>query len=65
MIVLDTSALLYWTLDPDQLSSKAEQAIEQADRILISSISIWEIALKVKRHKLVIPLTVKDYADQL
>ncbi|MGD2156818.1 MAG: type II toxin-antitoxin system VapC family toxin [Anaerolineales bacterium] len=65
MIILDTSALLYWTLDPDQLSSKAKQAIEQADRVLASSISVWEIALKVKRHKLVIPLTVKDYADQL
>ncbi|MGD8750066.1 MAG: type II toxin-antitoxin system VapC family toxin [Anaerolineales bacterium] len=65
MVVLDTSALLYWTLDPDQLSSKAKQAIEQADRVLASSISVWEIALKVKRHKLVIPLTVKDYADQL
>jgi PIN domain nuclease of toxin-antitoxin system len=65
MIILDTSALLYWTLDPDQLSSKAGQAIEQADRILISSISVWEIALKVKRHKLVIPLPITDYADQL
>ena len=56
MIVLDTSALLYWTLDPAQLSLKAAQAIEQADRIVISSISVWEIALKVKQQKLVIPL---------
>ncbi len=65
MIVLDTSALLYWTLDPMQLSAKAEQAIEQADRIVISSISVWEIALKVKRGKLEIPLTITDYVDRL
>jgi len=65
MIVLDTSALLYWTLDPAQLSLKAEQAIEQAERIVISSISVWEIACKVKRRKLVIPLTITDYVERL
>jgi len=65
MIVLDTSALIFWTLDPDRLSSKAKQAIDQADRILISSISIWEIALKVKRQKLAIPLSINEYVDRL
>jgi PIN domain nuclease of toxin-antitoxin system len=65
MVVLDTSALLYWTLDPAQLSSRAKQAIEQAERIVISSISVWEIALKVKRGKLVIPLTISDYVERL
>jgi PIN domain nuclease of toxin-antitoxin system len=65
MIVLDTSALLFWTLDPIKLSQNAKQAIEHADRILISSISIWEVALKVKRQKLIIPLTITDYVDRL
>jgi PIN domain nuclease of toxin-antitoxin system len=31
----------------------------------VSSISVWEIALKVKRLKLEIPLPVADYADRL
>jgi len=65
MIVLDTSALLYWTLDPTQLSAKAKQAIEQAEKIVISSISVWEIALKVKRRKLILPLTIADYVERL
>lgn len=65
MIVLDTSALIFWTLDPQRLSPNAKQAIEQADRILISSISIWEIALKVKRQKLDIPLPVNEYVERL
>ena len=34
MVVLDTSALLYWTLDPDQLSLTARRTIEQADRLV-------------------------------
>jgi len=65
MIVLDTSALLFWTLDPDKLSQNAKQAIGKADKILVSSISVWEIALKVKRQKLVIPLTITDYVERL
>jgi PIN domain nuclease of toxin-antitoxin system len=65
MIVLDTSALLYWTLDPAQLTQSAQQAIDQDERIVISSISVWEIALKVKRGKLKIPLTITDYAERL
>jgi PIN domain nuclease of toxin-antitoxin system len=65
VIVLDTSALLFWTLDPDNLSGEARRAIEQADRILISSISIWEIAIKVNRQKLVLPLPIGDYAERL
>ena len=65
MIVLDTSALLFWTLDPSALSAQAQQAIEQADKILVSSISIWEIGLKVKRGKLKIPITIDDYIERL
>jgi PIN domain nuclease of toxin-antitoxin system len=65
VIVLDTSALLYWTLDPARLSSKAARAIQQADRILVSSISVWEIALKVKNQKLAIPLPITEYVEKL
>ena len=65
MLVLDTSALLFWTLDPVQLSSTAGQAIEEADRLIISSITVWEVGLKVKRGKLEIPLSIAEYVDRL
>ena len=44
---------------------KAREAIEEAERILVSAISVWEIGLKVKRGKLVIPLAIHDCADPL
>jgi PIN domain nuclease of toxin-antitoxin system len=65
MIVLDTSALIFYTLDPAQLSLKAARTIAQADRILLSSISIWEVGLKVKRGKLVLPMSIGEYVDRL
>ena len=65
MVVLDTSALIFWTLDRGRLSEAATAAIAEADRILVSSISIWEIGIKVNRGGLSIPLTVQEYVDML
>ena len=65
MVVLDTSALLFWTLDRNRLSEVASGAISEADRVLVSSISIWEIGIKVARGGLSIPLPVREYAERL
>ncbi len=64
-VVLDTSALIYWTLDPSKLTRDAANAIAAATRILVSSISIWEIGIKVQKGKLTIPLSIDDFAQRL
>lgn len=65
MIVLDTSALIFWTLDQDRLSQAAARALSCADRIILSSISIWEIGVKVKRERLFMPVPIKEFSDKL
>ena len=65
MVVLDTSALLFWTFDRPHLSEPAATAIADADRVLVSAISIWEIGIKVSKGKLSIPISVREYAQQL
>ncbi len=65
MIVLDTSALLFWTLHRERLSEAASDVISEADRVLVSSISIWEIGIKVARGGLSIPLSVQEYSERL
>lgn len=65
VIVLDTSALIFWTLDPDRLSTPAAERIVEAKRKVVSSISIWEIGLKVKQEKLKIPLPINEYVDKV
>ena len=65
VVVLDTSALLFWTLDAGKLSQPASSAIADAERILVSSISVWEIGVKVARGRLDIPLPVREFADAL
>lgn len=65
MVVLDTSALIFWTLDRNKLSAKAESVLVQKQPKFISAISIWEIGLKVKQGKLGIPVPIQEYVKQL
>lgn len=60
VIVFDTNALIFWMLAPNGLSTLAVEYIDDAKRKVVSSISIWEIGLKVKREKLEIPLTITN-----
>ena len=65
MVLLDTSALIFWTLDRDRLSNAATQAIADADRIALSAISIWEIGIKVNKEQLVIPISIREFTNRV
>ncbi len=65
MILLDTSALIYWTFVPSSLTERASAAIAAAEVVLVNSISLWEVALKVKRGKLELPLSPAAFAAKL
>ena len=66
-LLLDTCALIWWTLDAGKLSSAAAQAIgkDQREDLYISSISIWEIGIKIKKGKLDIGTDIADYTARL
>ena len=66
--VLDTCALIWWSLDPDKLSQRAKAAclqMEQEENGLIPSTAIWEIAIKNKNHKLDLGVSIDDYIATL
>lgn len=67
MIVLDTHALLWWALDPDKLSERALEMIERMEREggAASSISIWELGIKVKRGKLELPISLDELVRRI
>lgn len=65
MVVFDTAALLFWSFNRHKLTCAAANAIADARRLLISSISIWEIGLKVERQKLNIPITPREMVERL
>jgi PIN domain nuclease of toxin-antitoxin system len=51
-ILLDTHIYLWWLKDDHRLSNKARITISDADRVYISSASIWEAAIKIQLGKL-------------
>ena len=55
MIVLDTHVLIWEALQPERLSASAREAIiraNQADGMMLSDISLWEIAMLMKKGRL-------------
>jgi len=67
MVLLDTCALLWWTLDPEKLSSRAKEACDniKIGSAIISCISIWELGIKIKRNKLEINISLEEYVKRL
>lgn len=64
-VVLDTATLIWWTTDPPRLSSRARRAIDETSEILVSTISIWEAALKARKGALVLPGSIREFARGL
>jgi PIN domain nuclease of toxin-antitoxin system len=67
-VVLDTCALIWWSLDPDQLSAPARSLCDEMEikkNGLVASISLWEIALKVQRGKLDLGVDLDLYIETL
>jgi PIN domain nuclease of toxin-antitoxin system len=67
-IVLDTCALIWWSLDPAKLSEQSKEACNQMERDkngLVPSIAIWEIAIKIKNKKLDLGVNLNEYVVTL
>jgi len=65
VIALDTHTLLWWTLEPPRLSRRARQAIDDADRIGISAIVFWEVALLARRRRIDLRSTVGEWSREV
>ena len=67
LILLDTCTLLWWTLEPQQLSSKAQEVCNKIteDGAFISSISVWEIGIKIQKGLLEIGDTFEGYINRI
>lgn len=63
-LLLDTCALIWWTLDQKQIP-EATLSILNNTELLLSSISIWEIGIKIKNKKLDIGMSIQEYHHKL
>ena len=64
-VLCDTCALIWLATGDARLSRMARTVIRDAELLCFSSISIWEIARKVKSGELEIPVSPTIFADML
>lgn len=68
MIVLDTNALVFLVNNSKRLSPKARRRIDleiKQNDIFVSSISVWEIYLLVKKDKLDLAVDVETWVNKI
>jgi PIN domain nuclease of toxin-antitoxin system len=64
MILLDTHIWLWWLHSPDQLSERGRNLLtigENQNALIVSAISVWEIAVKHSNGKLPLPLPINEW----
>jgi PIN domain nuclease of toxin-antitoxin system len=64
MILLDTHTWLWWLHSPEQLSDRAREILtegEHQNELMVSAISVWEIAVKSSIGKLPLPLAMDEW----
>lgn len=67
-VVLDTHVWLWWLNDPSRLSARARDTIDEAvrhkQRMRISCISTWEVAILVRKGKLAFSLPASSWVQR-
>ena len=68
-MVLDTHALIWWVSDPTRVPAKARRlldaAVKAGEKLTVSSISIWEVAMLVDRGRLTLTLALDVWIEQV
>ncbi len=64
MIVADTQVIIWDALKPELLSPRAKTAIREANRqdgIIFCEISLWEIAMLMKKRRLSVDVNYQEF----
>ena len=63
MILLDTHSWVWLASAPANLSSAAAAEIERADRLGVSPISVWEVAMLASRGRIQVSLEIGTWVS--
>ena len=63
MIVLDTATWIWRASDPKRITTRARRAIDEAERVLVSAISVWEVAMLVAKRRIQLDRPVEQWVD--
>ena len=68
MYLLDTHVACWAVLDADRIFHDTRKTIEEAlavEKLAIADITLWEIAMLIKRRRLIVTLPLQQWIQQL
>jgi PIN domain nuclease of toxin-antitoxin system len=65
VLVLDTHAALWWTLEPARLGRKVASRLAHENRLGIPTIVFWEVSLLVRKGKLELEMGAAEWAHKV
>ena len=63
-LLLDSHAFIWWIDDDERLGTKARQAIESAEKVFVSVVSVWELGIKKAAGKIEIRVDLAEAAEE-
>ena len=67
-VIIDTHIVLWNNLAPSRLTTKARKAIDKAEsnfQVIVCEITLWEIAILIKKNRLVIDMPYLEFVDKI
>jgi len=64
VLLLDTCTLIWLASEPSKLSAAARSALESANDIALSDVSVWEICLKWQASKIGLPAPPRTWIGE-
>jgi PIN domain nuclease of toxin-antitoxin system len=64
VLLIDTCTFVWLVSEPNRLSARAKAALDDANDIFLSDISVWEICLKWQSRKLELPSPPRHWVSE-
>ena len=66
MTIIDTHILIWWVSNPEKLSQRTRKHLSNLkESVLVSSISVWEIYMLVKKRRLKLTMDVDSWLEKI
>jgi len=64
-ILLDTHVVHWWSAEPKRVSPTAREALEEADELVVSAISWYELAWLARHERITVTVPIRSWLQGL
>lgn len=64
-ILLDTHVVHWWSAEPKRVSGPARKALEEADELVVSAISWYELAWLARHERITVTVPIRSWLEGL